>query len=98
MDRLTTGDDTGDALTTTPDERTKGRHGGSLRDSEVTTARLDRQSFLVRAAGAGTLAVGAALAAACGDPCDSDTVTDNDFGPFADPINRASDRTCDKGD
>ena len=80
----------------TRDDRTDGRPQGSLLDSEVTTVRLDRRSFLARTAVAGTVAVGAALAAACTDTCDSDTVTDSDAGRFADPINRPRDRTCDK--
>ena len=80
----------------TRDDRTDGRRVGSLLDSEVTTVRLDRRSFLARTVGAGTLAVGATLAAACSDTCDSDTVTDGDAGPFADPHNRPRDRTCDK--
>ena len=80
----------------TRDDQNDGRRPGSLHDSEVKTVRPDRRSFLARIAGAGTLAVGAAVVSACGDHCDTDTVTDNDFGPFADPINRARDRTCDK--
>ena len=47
----------------------------SLQDSEITTAKVNRRSFLARAMGASTLAVGAALTAACGneaDSCDSD--------------------------
>ncbi len=82
----------------TRDDRTDRRRVGSLLDSDVTTVRLDRRSFLARTAGAGTLAVGAALTAACSDTCDSDTVTDRDAGPFADPPNRPRDRTCDKDD
>ena len=82
----------------THDDRTDSQREGSLLDSEVTTVRLDRRSFLARTAGAGTLAVGAVLASACGDSCDADTVTDSDGGQFADPINRARDRTCDKDD
>ena len=80
----------------THDDQHEGRRVGSLLDSEVRTVRLNRRSFLARAAGAGTLAVGAALVSACSDDCDSDTVTDNDFGRFADPINRPRDRTCDR--
>ena len=83
---------------TTRDDRTGIQRPGSLRDTDVATVRLDRRSFLIRAAGAGTLAVGAALSAACGDQCDSDTVTDNDSGRFADPLDRARDRTCDRDD
>lgn len=83
---------------TTRQDRTDTRHTGSLRDSDVETVRLNRRSFLARAAGAGTLAVGAVLSAACGDQCDSDTVTDNDGGRFADPLDRARDRTCDRDD
>lgn len=75
---------------------TDGRRMASLLDNEIVTVRLNRRSFLVRAAGAGTLAVGAALTTACSDHCDSDTVTDNDGGRFADPINRPRDRTCDR--
>ena len=46
----------------------------SLQDSEITTAKVNRRSFLARAMGASTLAVGAALTAACGgtDTCDTD--------------------------
>lgn len=83
---------------TTRQDRTDTRHTGSLRDSDVETVRLNRRSFLARAAGAGTLAVGAVLSAACGDQCDSDTVTDNDGGRFADALDRARDRTCDRDD
>ncbi len=80
----------------TRNDRTDGRRLGSLLDSEVTTVRLNRRSFLARTVGAGTLAVGATLAGACTDHCDVDTVTDRDRGPFADPPNRPRDRTCDK--
>ncbi len=83
---------------TTRDDRIDGRHVGSLLDSEVTTVRVDRRSFLARTLGAGTFAVGAVLTGACSDDCDSDTVTDRDAGPFADPPNRPRDRTCDKDD
>ena len=98
MDKLASATEPTRLPMATGDDRTDGRREGSLLDSEVTTVRLDRRSFLARAAGAGTLAVGAALAAACTDTCDSDTVTDRDAGPFADPINRPRDRTCDKDD
>lgn len=80
----------------THDDQTDGRRAGSLLDSEVTTVRVDRRSFLARTVGAGALAAGAVLATACTDHCDSDTVTDRDSGRFADPINRPRDRTCDK--
>ncbi len=47
----------------------------SLQDSEIATAKVNRRSFLARAMGASTLAVGAALTVACGnqtDACDTD--------------------------
>lgn len=45
----------------------------SLQDSEITTTKVNRRSFLAKAMGAGTLAVGAAITAACGnDTCDAD--------------------------
>ena len=58
----------------------------SLLDSQITTGRVDRRSFLTRATGAGTLVVSSALLAACGegDKCDSDVSTDSDAGPEAD--------------
>ena len=80
----------------THDDRTDRRRVGSLLDSEVTTVRVDRRSFLSRTVGAGTVAVGATLASACSDRCDSDTVTDRDAGQFADYPDRPRDRTCDK--
>ena len=46
----------------------------SLQDSEITTAKVNRRSFLARAMGASTLAVGTALTVACGnepDACDT---------------------------
>ena len=82
----------------THNDRTDAGRVGSLLDSEVTTVRLDRRSFLARTAAAGTSAVGAVLASACSDKCDWDTVTDRDAGPFADPLDRPRDRTCDKDD
>lgn len=83
---------------TTPDGRIGTKRARALQDSDMETVRLNRRSFLARAAGAGTLAVGAVVSAACGDQCDSDTVTDNDGGRFADPLDRARDRTCDRDD
>jgi len=49
----------------------------TLTAEEVTTVRVDRRSFLSRAVAAGSIAVGAALTAACpggsGDATDSDS-------------------------
>ena len=58
----------------------------SLLDSQITTGRVDRRSFLTRATGAGTLAVSSMHLAACGegDQCDSDITIDSDEGPNAD--------------
>lgn len=78
------------------EDQASGRRNGPLVDSEITTVRVDRRSFLTRAVATGTLAVGAALTASCTDRCDSDTVTDNDGGPYADPLDRPRDRTCDR--
>jgi hypothetical protein len=72
------------------DDRSDEQRQKSLLDSEVTTTRLDRRSFLAR----GAVAVG--VTTSCADNCDTDTVTDNDFGPFGDPIDRPRDRTCDR--
>ena len=46
----------------------------SLSDADMTTSRVDRRSFLSRAVLAGSVAVGAALTAACpsGEATDSD--------------------------
>ena len=48
----------------------------SLKDGDITTVRVDRRSFLSRAVAAGSIAVGAALTAACpggSDTSDSDS-------------------------
>jgi len=57
----------------------------SLKDSQITTVKVDRRSFLARAAGAGTLAFGAVITAACGDSCDTDSQDEIDIDP-TDPI------------
>ena len=45
----------------------------SLVDGDIITVKVDRRSFLAKAAGAGSLAFGAVLAASCGsDQCDND--------------------------
>ena len=44
----------------------------SLTDADITTARVDRRSFLWRAVAAGSVAAGAALTAACPGGTDSD--------------------------
>ena len=44
----------------------------SLTDEDITTVRVDRRSFLSRAVAAGSIAVGAALTAACPGGTDSD--------------------------
>ncbi|MCY4662253.1 MAG: hypothetical protein OXF93_20985 [Acidobacteria bacterium] len=44
----------------------------SLADADITTARVDRRSFLWRAVAAGSVAAGAALTAACPSGTDSD--------------------------
>ena len=51
----------------------------SLLDSEITTAKVNRRSFLARAMGAGTLAVGAAMTAACNNDLDCDDDFADDF-------------------
>ena len=57
-----------------------------LLDSEITTVKTNRRSFLTRAVGAGALALGAVSTLGCekkSDLCDSDIGTD------ADPSDRA---------
>ena len=49
-----------------------------LADSDITTVRVDRRSFLSRAVAAGTIAAGAALTAACPGGTDSDGASDSD--------------------
>ena len=44
----------------------------SLTDADITTVRVDRRSFLSRAVAAGSIAVGAAMTAACPGGTDSD--------------------------
>ncbi len=53
----------------------------SLTDSEITTARVGRRSFLSRTVLAGSIAVGAALTAACPGATDSDGAGDSDSQP-----------------
>ena len=67
----------------------------SLLDSEITTAKVNRRSFLARAMGAGTFAVGAAMTAACGptDLCDNDF---GDAGENADVGSNADTDLCDE--
>jgi len=43
-----------------------------LTDEDITSARVDRRSFLSRAVAAGSLAVGAALTTGCAGGTDSD--------------------------
>ena len=69
----------------------------SLTDEDITTARVDRRSFLSRAVAAGSIAVGAALTAACPGGTDSDgegdagsPATDSD-SPAADSDSPAAD-------
>ena len=51
----------------------------SLVDSDITTAQVDRRSFLARAMAAGSLALGAVLSTGCGsDQCDNDIGRDTD--------------------
>lgn len=50
----------------------------SLKDSDMTTARVDRRSFFVRAVAAGSIAAAAALTAACPGGTDSDGGGDSD--------------------
>ena len=52
-----------------------------LPDSQITTVKTDRRSFLTRAVGAGALAFGAVSTLGCeeqSDSCDSDIGTDTD--------------------
>jgi len=67
-------------------------HNGRLRqrvlDSEILTSRPDRRSFLARALGVGSVAVGGLLTTACpaSDPgCDADTGSDADVSRVGDP-------------
>ena len=68
------------ATNETKDISPQGR--ASLQDSEITTAKVNRRSFLARAMGASTLAVGAALTVACGDemPLNESDACDSDIG------------------
>ena len=50
----------------------------SLRDADITTVRVGRRSFLSRTVLAGSIAVGAALTAACPGGSDSDGASDSD--------------------
>ena len=50
----------------------------SLTDADITTVRVDRRSFFSRAVVAGSVAVGAALTAACPGGTDSDGASDSD--------------------
>ena len=50
----------------------------SLTDADITTVRVDRRSFFSRAVVAGSIAVGAALTAACPGGTDSDGASDSD--------------------
>ena len=50
----------------------------SLKDSDMTTVRVDRRSFFVRAVAAGSIAAAAALTAACPGGTDSDGGGDSD--------------------
>ncbi len=50
----------------------------SLTDTDITTVRVDRRSFLSRAVVAGSIAAGAALTAACPGGTDSDGASDSD--------------------
>ena len=52
----------------------------SLTDADITSVRVDRRSFLSRAVLAGSIAVGAAAAAACPGGTDSDGAGDSDGG------------------
>lgn len=45
----------------------------SLTDEDITTARVNRRSFLSRAVATGSVAVGAALATRCGSGTDADS-------------------------
>ncbi|MEE2636766.1 MAG: hypothetical protein VYE68_05975 [Acidobacteriota bacterium] len=69
----------------------------SLENNQITTAKVDRRSFLARAAGAGTLAFGAMITAACGDSCDTDAGDSADSDPN-DPIDADLGDTCDTDD
>ena len=55
-----------------------------LLDSQITTVKADRRSFLSKAIGTGALMLGAVSTQGCSDPCDTDP-TRADFDPF-DPI------------
>ena len=54
------------------------RPPASLTDADITTVRVDRRSFLSRAAVAGSVAAAAALTAACPGGTDSDGASDSD--------------------
>lgn len=67
----------------------------SLLDSEITTAKVERRSFLARAVGAGALAVGAVLTTACGDEADDCDADIGDTGTNADVTNADLGDRCD---
>ncbi len=50
----------------------------SLTDADITSVRVDRRSFFLRAVAAGSIAAAAALTAACPGGTDSDGETDSD--------------------
>ena len=49
----------------------------SLADAEITTVRVDRRSFLSRAAAVGSVAMGATLITGCPGGTDSDSESEN---------------------
>ncbi|MXZ70725.1 MAG: hypothetical protein F4Z04_04345 [Acidobacteria bacterium] len=53
----------------------------SLTDADITTVQVGRRSFLSRTVLAGSIAVGAALTAACPGGTDSDGQGDSDSQP-----------------
>ena len=53
----------------------------SLTDADITSNRVGRRSFLSRTVLAGSIAVGAALTAACPGGTDSDGAGDSDSQP-----------------
>ena len=65
----------------------------ALQDSQITTTKVDRRSFLARAVGASTLVVGAVVTSACGDEADN---CDSDVGDLGENIDSGS--TADSGD
>ena len=80
----------------TDNDSNDAQQGTSLLDSQIKTVKVDRRSFLTRAAGAGTLALGAVFTAACGsDDCDTDFGTDSDSGGNADPAGSGRSDNCD---